>query len=169
MIPIKLEPREGTLLYTLHEAQRWSAAWKKAAKLFYRRYCEVYRPMIEARKVARRLLRERDTLQSQVNHLESDREQLARTVDEQRKRYDAKYAEWSELQTESSRRQAEIAALKTLLVDVDKERLELREALEQVEWTDALAPTCLWCGAVHLFPTVRHAPDCAREKALGKA
>jgi len=157
-----------------HNARRWSAVWKRAAKRWRRiKFAEAQEKLVaellkdglyrisiddvtEARQVARRLLRERDKanyenaalwrmyaewggknaeLQSQVNHLESDRDALARQVD------------------------------------------ELRKVLEQVEWVknpffDDEAEFCPWCEQHK--PTFTgdpdwHTPDCARQRALGKA
>jgi len=108
-----------------------------------------------------------ETLQSQVKRYEkysgearavmAENRLLTRTVEEQRKRYDAKCAEWSAAQAESSRRGAEMR--------------ELRSVIEQVEWERVQRPyvdecmfICPWCGG-----NSRHEPDCQRQRALGKA
>jgi hypothetical protein len=62
-----------------HEARLWSAAWKRAAKLFYRRYVETYGLMMEARVSARRLLKERDEIIEKLNHSQIDNVALRRS------------------------------------------------------------------------------------------
>ena len=80
------------------DGQRWSAAWKRAAKENHKRVLGFMRATdgvvddIEYWKArVREVKQERDTswersseLQSQVNHLESDRDALARQVEEMR-------------------------------------------------------------------------------------
>jgi len=141
--------------YERDDARRWSAAWKKAAKKFFGmaifyiyEFQENQRDVAEARAVARRLLRERDEARVNVPRMREEIGRLSVIVDQLRAKYDAKYAEWSSLQAECSRRGAEIA--------------ELKEVLEQVEWHPREG-YCLWC-----LSFIEHAPDCPRQKALGK-
>jgi chromosome segregation ATPase len=137
----------------------------------------------DAKNIARRLLRERDeararnkdfevkvdTLASQVNHLESDRDEAIRSRNMALDERTAAMTEYVRIRQELDELRAQNTELKALLVDVDKERLALREALEQVEFDgndESGYYYCLWCKSSEIHG---HAPDCARQRALGKA